>query len=93
MNLQITNKQLQIVKSILSRVTPNKRYYVFGSRAEFRAKKYSDLDLVTKDPLTPLEYTRLKICFENSDLPFRVDVVEQTMLDGKFDLNLTLVPL
>jgi predicted nucleotidyltransferase len=51
---------------------------VFGSRATGRARRYSDLDLAidTGRRLTLDEIARLNEAFSESDLPYRVDLVD-----------------
>lgn len=56
--------------------------WVFGSRATGRARPYSDLDILIATP-TPLNWrvrADLQDAFEASNLPFRVDVVEESRL-------------
>ena len=56
--------------------------WVFGSRATGRARPYSDLDILISSP-TPLDWRAradLQDAFEASNLPFRVDVVEESRL-------------
>jgi len=49
---------------------------VFGSRASGRAKPYSDLDLVIiGEPVDDATRATLALAFEESDLPFRVDLI------------------
>ena len=52
--------------------------WVFGSRATGRARRYSDLDLAIDAgrPLTLDELARLAEAFRESDLPYRVDIVD-----------------
>ena len=52
--------------------------WVFGSRATGRARRYSDLDLAIDAGrlLTLDETARLSEAFCESDLPFRVDLVD-----------------
>ncbi|MGH7113911.1 MAG: nucleotidyltransferase family protein [Stellaceae bacterium] len=52
--------------------------WVFGSRATGRARRYSDLDLAIDAgrPLTLDETARLAEAFRDSDLPYRVDLVD-----------------
>lgn len=49
----------------------------FGSRSTNRAKPYSDLDLVImgNHALSDLTLAELALDFEESDLPFRVDLL------------------
>jgi len=62
------------------------RVYVFGSRARGDYRTDSDLDVLLDDqeeiPLRTL--TMLKEAFEDSPLPFRVDVVRRTDLSPEF---------
>ena len=52
--------------------------WVFGSRATGRARRYSDLDLAIDAGrrLTLDETARLRETFSESDLPYRVDLVD-----------------
>ena len=61
----------------------NARAWVFGSRAAGRARRYSDLDLVIDAgrQLTLDETAKLTEAFSESDLPYRVDVVDWRAVD------------
>jgi type I restriction enzyme S subunit len=60
--------------------------WVFGSRATGRARRYSDLDLAidADRPLTIDEIARLTEAFSDSDLPFKVDIVDWRVLDDRW---------
>jgi type I restriction enzyme S subunit len=60
--------------------------WVFGSRATGRARQYSDLDLAIDAgrPLTLDELARLSEAFRDSDLPYRVDLVDWQSVDDDF---------
>ena len=61
------------------------RVYAFGSRVQGSARRFSDLDLAfdAGRPLTLREEARLFDAFDESDLPWRVDVVDLvTCSDG-----------
>jgi predicted nucleotidyltransferase len=77
--LDLTVKQLDAVRRILARHVPDREVRAFGSRVTGRAWRYSDLDLVIlgAEPLPALTLARLRADFEDSDLPFRVDVIEE----------------
>lgn len=67
-----------IVRGILQAHVPQYEVWAFGSRAKWTAKPYSDLDLavISTAPL-PLETSAaLSDAFAESDLPWRVDVVD-----------------
>lgn len=67
-----------IVRDILKRHVPALEVWAFGSRTTGKAKKYSDLDLalITDTPLTFDVSGALREEFSESDLPWRVDVVD-----------------
>jgi len=62
--------------------------YVFGSRITENIKSHADLDLVVeqvgKDSIPLVLILDLKAAFEESDLPFKVDVVDYTSLPSNF---------
>jgi uncharacterized protein len=79
---QLTSADLAQVRAILRRHLPRAAVCVFGSRATGRARPFSDLDLLVLQPATLDWHTRVNLvdAFEASDLPFRVDVVENARL-------------
>src|SRR6202171_5966741 len=69
----------RLVLNILGAHLPhNIKAWVFGSRATGRARRYSDLDLAIDAGrrLTLDETARLSEAFSESDLPYRVDLVD-----------------
>lgn len=74
----------QILRGVLggSVGSENLQAWVFGSRATGRARPYSDLDILISRP-QPLDWrarANLTDAFEASNLPFRVDIVEESRL-------------
>ncbi len=67
-----------IVRDILDKHVPQCEVWAFGSRAKWKAKQYSDLDLavITKEPMSFNLSGALTDDFAESDLPFKVDVVD-----------------
>ena len=67
-----------IVRDTLQRHVPDREVWAFGSRVQGRAKRYSDLDLaiISDTPLPLRVLTRLADDFSDSDLPWRVDLVD-----------------
>lgn len=63
---------------ILKRYVPHAAVWAFGSRATGSAKEHSDLDLaiVHSQPIDPGLLDQLRLACEESDLPFKVDLVE-----------------
>jgi predicted nucleotidyltransferase len=77
----------QLVLEILRIHLPQSiKAWVFGSRATGRARLYSDLDLAIDAGrrLTLDELARLNETFSDSDLPYRVDVVDWHDLDDRW---------
>ena len=74
---------LQILRANLP---PATQVWVFGSRATGRARRYSDLDLAIDAgrPLTLDESASLADAFSESDLSYRVDVVDWHAIDDRF---------
>lgn len=89
MKLSIELHHLSIVRKILSDNLKdlNAVVYVFGSRVTGIAKKYSDLDLAIdcSGQKIPFEiYVKLSTAFENSFLPYRVDIVDLNSISEQF---------
>jgi predicted nucleotidyltransferase len=77
----------QLVLDILRAHLPqNTKVWVFGSRATGRARPYSDLDLAIDAGrrLTLDETARLAEAFSDSDLPYRVDLVDWHDIDDRW---------
>lgn len=76
--IDLSPAQWGIVQDILSRHAPGHEVWAFGSRARLTAKPHSDLDLVviSREPLALPELAVLCEAFQESDLPFKVDVVD-----------------
>ena len=84
--IELSDRHLQIVTEILKQHLPDCTVLAFGSRVQNKAKKYSDLDLavVGSERLDRRRLYRLKEAFEDSVLPFRVDVVDWFSLTVSF---------
>lgn len=67
-----------IVRDILVRHVPEYEVWAFGSRTKWTAKEYSDLDLVviSEEPLALEILAAMSEDFSESDLPYKVDVVD-----------------
>ncbi len=75
-----------IVRDILQKHVPQCEVWAFGSRAKWKAKQYSDLDLavITNVPLSLQVSGALAEDFAESDLPFKVDVVDWATTSESF---------
>jgi predicted nucleotidyltransferase len=85
-SLILQDRHANIVRSILIELVPQNEVWAFGSRAGGVPKPHSDLDLVIVDPPMVSEsvFANLKLRFEESDLPFRVDVSVLSNLEAAF---------
>lgn len=85
-SLDLRTEHLTMVKEILNKHIPERKVVVFGSRATWSAKDYSDLDLAIlgDSPLSGRRTAALCEAFVESDLPFKVDIVEWATIDDRF---------
>jgi predicted nucleotidyltransferase len=84
--LQLLPGELEIVHEILRRHVPEREVWAFGSRVRGKARPYSDLDLtILGDERLPLS-TRANLAedFSESDLPFKVDIVDWATTSERF---------
>ena len=83
--LALTPQHLTIVRGIVRDHLGTRPVKVFGSRATNTAKPFSDLDLLVMGaPLTAQQRGAADEAFDESDLPFRVDIVEAARIDPSF---------
>ncbi len=76
--IDISPDDWAIIRNILQKNVPQWNVWAFGSRAKWTAKEYSDLDLaiITDKPLPLKVSASLSNDFSESDLPWKVDVVD-----------------
>jgi predicted nucleotidyltransferase len=74
--IDLTPEQQQLVRRILRHRLPTRQARIFGSRAQGTAKPWSDLDIVIlgEPPVDNLALAEARADFEESNLPFRVDL-------------------
>lgn len=88
----LNNKQLSIIKNILTkRLSNNTDVWIFGSRATQNNKLYSDIDVLlhNKDN-SVIDFkliAQIQADFIDSDLPYKVDVVDYNSISGIFKQN------
>jgi predicted nucleotidyltransferase len=88
--LDISPEHLEIVKTILSDFVPGCEVRAFGSRCNGTAKKYSDLDLClcSNEKLDWKLLANLKDALMESDLPFRIDLLDYHRVPEHFRGNI-----
>ena len=73
--IDITAEQRKTVLSLLGKCLPNTTAWVYGSRAKWTSRPQSDLDMVVfATPEQSSQVFALREAFEESNLPFRVDL-------------------
>lgn len=84
--VDLTAEQWRIVREILLRLVPDREVWAFGSRAKDTAKEYSDLDLavVGDDMMSLALIAEMREAFQESALPFKVDIVDWASADDGF---------
>jgi uncharacterized protein len=85
--LAATPDELAIIREILGRHLPSDvRVYAFGSRVQGRFKPWSDLDLALEGPapLSLAMLAELGEAFDESDLPWKVDIVDRCAVSPGF---------
>lgn len=84
--LQLSDNEWQQVNAILQRYLPNNEVWAFGSRVKGNAKPYSDLDLaiISDTPLPLALHAEIAEAFSDSDLPWKVDLVDWATTSERF---------
>lgn len=89
MSIDVKAKHLEMLNDILRKELGNDskvKVYAFGSRAKRVARKFSDLDLAIDNngEKCPSIVMRLRGEFMDSDLPFKVDVIDLNGISKSF---------
>ena len=86
MPLDIRPDHLKIVEKILEKHVPDREVWAFGSRVNGTAKGTSDLDLavIGENPLDFQTLGALRDAFSESNLPYKVDVVDWETISETF---------
>ena len=84
--IDVPDHHLKTIKRILAEYAGDCEVRAFGSRGNGTAKKYSDFDLaiVGKGKIARRVKMLLREAFEDSDLPFRVDVIDYNTVSEAF---------
>ncbi|MFH1717385.1 MAG: nucleotidyltransferase domain-containing protein [Planctomycetota bacterium] len=84
--IDVAEHHLETIKHILAEYVGDCEVRAFGSRGNGTAKKHSDLDLaiVGEGKLERRVKMLLREAFEESDLPFRVDVIDYNAVSKEF---------
>ncbi len=84
--IDVLPADLATVRRILREHVPVLEVRAFGSRVDWTARETSDLDLalMTDEPLSIDRTAKLRAAFTDSNLPFRVDIVDWATASENF---------
>ncbi len=84
--IDLEHGELAMVREILERHLAGHEVWAYGSRVHGRRKPSSDLDLAVAGevPLALGLVASLELDFEESDLPFKVDIVDLASVSASF---------
>jgi predicted nucleotidyltransferase len=84
--LDLEDRDARTIRRILEEHLPELSVRAFGSRVKGTARRTSDLDLVlmTEAPIDLMRMAELKEAFTESDLPFKVDLLDRAATSEKF---------
>jgi predicted nucleotidyltransferase len=84
--ISITPQEWTIIAAIHQKYVPHTPVWAFGSRVTDDVKPFSDLDLaiISETPLSPDARIGLADDFAESDLPFKVDIIEWATTSAAF---------
>ena len=88
-NIDLTAAQRKEVAALLQRYLPDTEVWAYGSRVKFTAKPHSDLDMVAFAAKEQSQaVANLREAFEESYLPFRVDLFVWDEVPEEFHGNI-----
>ena len=84
--ISVSSKEFEIIKNILNSYIKKGKVYAFGSRYKNNNRKFSDFDIaIDMGEKLSFEFLNiLKDAFEESDLPYRVDIIDYNNISDKF---------
>ena len=88
-DIDLSPQQRDRIVSLLNRYLPDTTVWAYGSRVKWTARPQSDLDLVVfANDAQSMDIFHIKEAFEESDLPFRVDIFSWDDLPDSFHENI-----
>ncbi len=89
-SVDITPAQEKTIRALLGRYLPETDAWAYGSRVKGKARPQSDLDLVVfATPEQRARVSELREAFEESSLPFRVDLFVWEEIPEEFRETIT----
>ena len=83
--IDLDKKYADYIKNIIAQNLDNYKLYIFCSRVKGSAKKYSDIDIaIASNELTSQIKSKLEFIFENSTIPYKIDIIDLNNITEKF---------
>ncbi len=82
--IDLEDKYVEFIKTTILSVLPDVEIFIFGSRTQGKAQKYSDVDIALKGDIPFNELLKIRGIFENSTFPYKVDIVVLDSLKPDF---------
>lgn len=87
--IDMTDDQHALILDLIKKYLPNITVWAYGSRVKRTARPYSDLDMVVfATPEKKRQVSDLREAYEESNLPFRVDVLVWDEVPESFRRNI-----
>lgn len=80
--ISLEKKHYDVLKSILKQA--GVKFYIFGSRTKNKHKKFSDIDLCYKEPLSRKLLVKIKTELSESNIPYKIDIIDWNKCDPGF---------
>ena len=85
LNIDLNLRQIREIKSLIFRHLPDTEVWIHGSRVKWTSSPESDLDLVVfSTSEQSLSVSDLREAFEESNLPFRIDLLVWNNISERF---------
>ena len=82
--IYLEDKYVEFIKTTVLSVLPDVEIFIFGSRTQGKAQKYSDVDIALKGHIQFNDLLKIRGIFENSTFPYKVDIVDLDSLKPDF---------
>lgn len=97
-SIDLESKYFDIITQILRQcLPPQAKIWFFGSRTQGRSKPFSDVDILIDlgIPLSLAQLSELNMAFDESLLPYKVDIADAWTINESFKLAIQnqLIPV
>ena len=91
--IQLKSRHRIIINNIIAKYPY--QFYAYGSRVKGYAREFSDLDICYKEEIPLLTLGKIQEDFENSTLPFKVDLINLKWTSKSFQdsIKSDLIPI